>query len=203
MPSILKLSGAALLAGGAALAALSSTTAPASAARAAAAGEYTVDLVHSSILFQCLHLGVSHQWGRFNKFEGTFTLAEDPAESNVKISVEARSVDTNSEGRDEHLRGPDFFDVKQFPKMTFESKSVEKTGDDAYTVTGDLTLHGVTESIDIEVKKVGEGTSEKFGSRAGFNGTFTIDRNDFGIESYGETLGSDVIMTFAIEGIQK
>jgi len=203
MTNLLKLSGAALLAGGAALAAVSSTTAPASAARAATAGEYQVDLVHSNILFQCMHLGVSHQWGRFNDFEGSFTLADDPSKSSVSIEVEARSVDTNNGDRDEHLRGPDFFDVKQFPKMTFESTAVEKTGDDTFTVTGDLTLHGVTKSIDIDVTKVGEGTMEKFGTRAGFNGTFTIDRNDFGVEAYGETLGSDVVMTFAIEGIQK
>lgn len=201
MTNLLKLTGAALLAGGAAIAALSSTTAPASAARAAAAGEYDVDLVHSNILFQCLHLGVSHQWGRFNEFEGAFVLADDPAKSSVRIEVKAESVDTNHDGRDDHLRGPDFFDVKQFPDIVFESKSVAKTGDSTFEVTGDLTFHGETKEVTMEVTKVGEGTMEKFGTRAGFNGTFTIDRGDFGVTKYGETLGSDVVLTFAIEGI--
>lgn len=167
-----------------------------------AADTFAVDGVHSSILFRCGHLGVSYQWGRFNSFTGEFVLDEDPAKSHVSIEVEAASVDTGNGGRDDHLRGPDYFDAKQFPKMTFRSTAVAKGEGDAYAITGDLELHGVKKSITFDVQKVGEGDFDKFGYRAGFTGSFTIDRFDFGIESSGETLGHDVEMTFSIEGIR-
>lgn len=163
---------------------------------------YAVDLTHSNILFKCKHLGVSYQWGRFDKFEGSFTLAEKETESKVSITVDAESVDTNSKDRDDHLRGPDFFNVKQFPEMTFESTEVEAKEGDVFTITGDLTLHGETKSITFDVEKVGE-QETRMGQRAGFEGSFVIDRMDYGVKAYEKMLGHDVTMHFAIEGVKR
>lgn len=162
---------------------------------------YAVDLSHSNILFKCKHLGVSYQWGRFDKFEGSFTLAEGAADSNVSITVDANSVNSNSEGRDDHLRGPDFFNVKQFPEMTFKSTKVVSKDGDVFAITGDLTLHGETKSITFDVTKIGE-EETKMGQRAGFEGSFVIDRMDYGVKAYEEMLGHDVTMHFAIEGVK-
>ncbi|MEE2939899.1 MAG: YceI family protein, partial [Planctomycetota bacterium] len=166
---------------------------------AAAAATYGVDLGHSNILFKCKHLGVSYQWGRFDAFGGSFTLSEEAAESSVEITVDAASVNSNDEKRDKHLRSADFFDAKQFPEMTFRSKKVVSKGEGVFSITGDLTLHGVTRSIVFDVTKVGEAAT-RMGDRAGFEGSFVIDRMDYGISAYGEMLGHDVHMHFAIEG---
>ncbi|MFT5735012.1 MAG: polyisoprenoid-binding protein YceI [Planctomycetota bacterium] len=163
---------------------------------------YKVDLTHSNILFKCKHLGVSYQYGRFDKFSGTFTLGDDAATSNVSITVDPASVNSNSEGRDKHLRSADYFNVKQFPEMKFESTKITPGDGDAYAVVGSLTLHGVTKEITMDVTKVGEVDAGKMGQRAGFEGSFTIDRMDYGIESAPDMLGHDVRMMFSIEGIK-
>ena len=165
------------------------------------ASTYKVDLSHSNILFKCKHLGVSYQWGRFDAFEGSFTLDEDTSKSMVSIKVDAASVNSNDGKRDEHLRGPDFFDVKQFEHMTFQSSKVASKGGDVFTITGMLSLHGVDKEISFDVSKVGE-QQTRMGQRAGFEGHFVIDRMDFGIKTYPDTLGHDVTMHFAIEGIK-
>ncbi|MEM9382424.1 MAG: YceI family protein [Planctomycetota bacterium] len=168
-----------------------------------AATTYTVDLGHSNILFRCKHLGVAYQWGRFDKFEGSFTLADDASTNNVSITVDAASVNSNSADRDKHLRAADFFSVKEFPEMTFASKSVAKKSDDVFTITGELSLHGVTKEISFDVTKIGEADTGRMGRRAGFEGSFVIDRMDYGIKTYPDMLGHDVTMTFAIEGVAK
>ncbi len=167
----------------------------------AAATSYGVDMGHSTLMFRCKHLGVSYQWGRFDAFSGSFTLAEKGAESKVEMVIDASSVNSNSKGRDDHLRGPDFFNVKEFPEITFSSKAV--TGDgERYSIKGDLTFHGVTREVEMEVVKVGEADT-RMGRRAGFEGRFKIDRTKFGVETYSDSLGTEVTMTFAIEGIAK
>ncbi|MEM1452567.1 MAG: YceI family protein [Planctomycetota bacterium] len=168
-----------------------------------AATTYSVDLGHSNILFRCKHLGVAYQWGRFDKFEGSFTLADDASASNVSITVDAASVNSNSPDRDKHLRAADFFSVKEFPEMTFASSKVAKKSDDIFTITGDLTLHGVTKEISFDVTKIGEADTGRMGRRAGFEGSFVIDRMDYGVKAYPDMLGQDVTMTFAIEGVAK
>ncbi len=181
---------------------LGPAAAPAAPASPLGGGTYKVDLSHSNILFKCKHLGVSYQYGRFDKFSGSFTLGADAADSSVSISVEAESVNSNDPKRDQHLRAADFFNVKQFPEMKFESTKVTQGEGDDFTVVGDLTLHGVTKEVTMAVTKVGEADTGRMGKRAGFEGTFTIDRMYYGIEAYGDMLGHDVFMTFAVEGIQ-
>ena len=173
--------------------------APAAPTTATAASRtYNVDLSHSNVMFRVKHLGVSYQWGRFDDFSGSFTLDDDASKSSVSVTVKAESVNSNSGGRDEHLRGPDFFSVKEFPEMTFQSKSVSMKGDD-YEIKGDLSMHGVTKEVTMMATLVGE-EETKMGQRAGFEGKFTIDRTDFGMKLYPEAIGSDVTMMFAIEG---
>lgn len=196
------LTGAAATAAALTLATATSAPAAATATVAPAATTYAVDLSHSNILFKVKHLGVAYQWGRFDQFEGMFTLDKDPAKSSVEITVKAESVNSNDEGRDKHLRGADFFNVKEFEDMTFKSTKVEAKDGDVFAITGDLTLRGKTNSITFDVTKVGEGAT-RMGDRCGFEGAFVIDRMDYGVSYGGNLLGHDVHMHFAIEGIKK
>ena len=206
MRALITLSSAALLGALFLTAAAPSTTLAAGATPAPAAGvpataaSYGVDLSHSNIIFKTKHLGVAYQYGRFDKFAGQFTLGADDASSSVSITVEAESVNTNDEKRDAHLRNADFFNVKQFPEMIFESTKVTKGEGDAYSIVGDLTLHGTKKEITMAVTKVGE-EETRMGQRCGFEGSFTIDRMDFGINGVPKMLGHDVHMLFAIEGV--
>lgn len=164
---------------------------------------FRVDTVHSAIHFEIAHLGVSHAWGRFNDFQGSFVLDDaEPANSKVSITVMAESVDTANEKRDQHLRSADFFSSKQFPEMTFESSSVRPGGDGKYKVTGDLTFVGKTQEVSFEAVKVGEGETVQ-GYKAGFNATLVIDRMAFGVDTYPDTLGKDVILHVSLEGLRQ
>src|SRR4029079_4713594 len=118
-----------------------------SAASAVAADKYTVDGVHSSISFKIQHMGISQVHGRFNKFDGTFAIDKaDPVKSSFLLSIKTESVDTANEGRDKHLRSPDFFDSKQFAEITFKSTGVKATKE-GYEVEGDFSMHGKTKRI--------------------------------------------------------
>ena len=191
-----------LLAGSALLAALPT---PTEAARPAAAAEtYAIDADHSAILFRTGHLGVSDAWGRFNVFSGSFTYdADKPENMSVTVEVQADSIDTNVEKRDEHLRSADFFNAKQFPKLTFASKRIAKQSDGVYTLTGDLTLLGKTQSVETEFRVIGFMESELTGARRGASTEFTISRKDFGMTYGGDMLGDEVLVTVALEGIRQ
>src|SRR6266567_8403771 len=117
-----------------------------------AADTFTVDPVHSSISFMIPHQEISYIHGRFNQFSGKFVIDRaDPSKSSFLLSVKVESVDTNNPKRDEHLRAPDYFNAKQFPDMTFQSKTV-KAVDGGYEVIGDLSLHGITKPVTFNLK---------------------------------------------------
>lgn len=172
---------------------------------ALAATAWKVDSGHSSVVFRVKHLKVSHFFGRFNKIEGELDFdPKAPEKATIKISVDAASVDTNSAGRDKHLRGPDFFAVKQFPKITFASTAVKKTGENTYDVTGDLTLHGVTKSITVKATHTGTGPGMRGETRTGFLINFTVKRSEYGMK-YGVdkgVLGDEVELTIGLEAIK-
>lgn len=176
-------------------AAASATPAPV----AAAAETYSVDTAHSHIQFRTTHMGVSYAHGRFNDFTGDFALGDAPS---VRLEVQAASIDTAVDKRDDHLRSPDFFNAKQFPKITFASTKIEKQGEDAYSVTGDLTLLGKTKEVSFEAKKIGEGERGRAGYLAGVHASFPIRRSDFGmtygIENGG--VGDEVLLEISLEG---
>jgi polyisoprenoid-binding protein YceI len=192
-----------LLAGLSVLAAAPSPEAGAAAA-AAAPRAFAVDGGHSSVVFRIRHLGVSNFYGRFNDIGGQFVLDEDDAAgSSVQITIQADSVDTASEKRDQHLRSPDFFNVKEFPLMRFVSESVEALGEDRFAVGGTLTLHGVSQPLAVEVVKTGEGEGMRGGTIAGFETSFTIQRSAFGMDYMPDGLGDDVEITLAVEARQQ
>jgi len=169
----------------------------------AIAESYTVDLSHSFIQFRTKHLGMSWLPGQFNKFEGklTYDPAKGPEAQKISITIDTASLDTNWADRDKHLRSADFFNVEKFPTATFESTSF-KGDENGGTLTGDLTLLGVTKSISFDIKKIGEGNDPWGGYRAGFEGSYDLNREDWGM---GYNLGPAakvVELTLLIEAIK-
>lgn len=205
MKNALVLSGIAAAAATAAVFGLAPMHAPApaapSAASAAAAMTFTVDPVHSSIVFRVRHNDVAPFYGRFNMVDGEFAIdADNPASGHVNLTIDASTVDTHNDRRNGHLRSGDFFNVNQFPQITFRSTKIEGGQEGAYKITGDLTLHGVTKPVTIDVEK-SERTTDR-GTSAGLAAEFTILRSDFdmtyGID--GNALGDEVTLLIGIEG---
>ena len=173
------------------------------------AATWDLDPQHSSVAFAVRHMMISTVRGQFRTFSATAT--GDPAEpekATVEATIDVASIDTSNEKRDTHLKSPDFFDVAQFPKMTFKSKKIEKAGDGKYKVTGDLTMHGVTKEVVLEV----EGPSKPItmgNTKAGAHATARIKRKDFGItwnkamDGGGVVVGEDVDVTIEAEAIKK
>ena len=169
-----------------------------------AADTFDIDAVHSSYIFRIKHLNVSYTYGRFNTSAGKFTIdAADPTKNAIEIEVKADSIDTANPARDKHLKGPDFFNVTEFPTMTFKSTAFKKKDGDKYEVTGDLTIHGVKKSVTTEVNLVGTGKGMKGETRAGWETTLTIKRSDYGMNYMPEGIGDEVTLTIAIEGVKK
>ena len=166
---------------------------------------YKVDPVHTTAIFRIKHLGVTYFYGRFNETTGSFTLnTENPCEMLFDVQIKTDSVDTNAAGRNNHLKGPDFFNAKQFPTISFKSKSVESSGENTYAVSGDLTLHGVTKPITAQMEFVGQGDKgRRFGYRAGFDATFTIKRSDYGMNFMQGMLGDEVTIMVGLEGVRQ
>ena len=167
------------------------------------ADTYNIDPTHSFIDFKIQHLGVSWLKGRFNDISGTFEYdAKAPTKSSIDIVVKTSSIDSNHAERDKHLRGKDFLDTDKHPTASF--KATEFNGDsNKGTLKGDLTLHGVTKPVSLEVTKVGEGKDPWGGYRAGFEGTFTIKRSDFGISYNLGPAAESMDLIVSIEGIKK
>jgi len=173
---------------------------------AATAADYVVDTknAHASINFRIKHLGFSWLPGRFDKFTGTFSYDDkNPDASKVKIEIDTASVDTNHAERDKHLRAADLLDTDKFPTATFESTSVKSSGPEKATVSGKLTLHGVTKDIVIEAQRVGGGKDPWGGYRDGFTGTTTLKLADFGISRDLGPFSKEVELTLDLEGIKQ
>lgn len=162
-----------------------------------AADTFKVDTVHSSILFKAQHMGAGFTVGRFDKFSGTITL--DDAASAINLVVESASLNTGADKRDEHLRGADFFNAKESPQITFTSKSVKKSGDKTYEVTGEFTLLGVKKEVTFTAKQVGEGKGMKGEKVVGFEASLTVKRSDFGMKYMIDKLGDDIPLEINLE----
>lgn len=179
-------------------------TARAQTTRSANVETYEVDGVHSSVIFRIKHLGVSYVYGRINSPGGQFSFDPDaPGDSRFEIDVEARNVDTNNSSRDNHIRSADFFNAKQFPEISFKSTKVRKRSGDTYEVTGNMTLHGETKPIVVDLDFVGCADDPWGGYRCGFDGTFTIKRSDFGMDFMKGPLGDEVTLMVGLEGKKK
>lgn len=170
-----------------------------------AADVYTIDPAHSSIGFSVKHMMVSTVPGTFDDFAGTVAYdAKDAASTKVDVTVQAKSVNTKMDKRDEHLRSPDFFDVAKFPAITFTTKSY-----DGKVLVGDLTLKGVTKEISVPVVIEGPVKGMMGDEMIGLSGQFTINRQDYGVswnktlDAGGIALGNDVIVTVNVEAHKK
>jgi polyisoprenoid-binding protein YceI len=171
--------------------------------RVASADDYAIDASHSGVSFQISHLGLSYVQGRFNEFSGNFTIdSSDPAKSSFALSIKAESVDTNSAGRDKHLRSPDFFNTKQFPAISFTSTAV-KPIEGGYEVTGDLTMHGETKPVTFALKG-GKTVQMQGKQRTGFTAaSIIVKRTEFGVGKPTPMLGDDVYVAISFEGVKK
>ena len=169
----------------------------------AALENYQVDSVHSTVIFRVMHKNVSYSYGRFNNPQGTLTLdSDDASRSSFNIQVKSANIDTGNKKRDDHLKSPDFFNVRQFPMITFESKSVKKLEADQFEIKGSLMLHGVTKDITIKLKQTGA-TTVRNKKLKGFETVFTIKRTDFGMKNMLGGIGDEIRMTVSLEVVQQ
>lgn len=172
--------------------------------------EWDFDLAHSSVNFHIRHLMVSKVHGRFTKWSGTLALDEqDLTKSRFDVAIDAASIDTREDKRDEHLRSADFLDVASFPTITYKSTQIEREGEDTYRVLGELTIHGVTRPVALEVEGGARVTDPWGGTRTGFSAKTSISRKDFGLtwnvalEAGGFLVGDKLDITLEIEAIKK
>ncbi len=170
------------------------------------AEEYKIDSAHSRAQFSVRHMMVSNVRGDFSKITGTISYDEaNPEAIKVDASIEASTINTSEQKRDDHLRSPDFFDVAKFPAIAFKSRSARKTGD-GLAVTGDLTIHGVTKEVVLKVEMPSaELKDARGGARRGASATTKLNRKDFGLtwnralEAGGVMVGDEVSITIDIE----
>jgi polyisoprenoid-binding protein YceI len=176
----------------------------------AATSTWQVDPAHSEALFSIRHLTISTVRGGFSKIKGTISFDDkDPSKSVVDVAIDMSTVDTREPKRDDDLRSDKFFDVTKYPTMTFKSTKVEQVSAGKLKVTGDLTLHGVTKEVVLDVDGPSAAIKDPWGNqRAAASATTKINRQDFGvkwnktIDNGGVMLGDDVSITIDVEMIQ-
>ncbi len=176
----------------------------------AAPEPWEIDVAHSGVTFQVRHFFTMTP-GRFSKFNGAVMYDEaDPTKSSVELTIDAASINTDNEKRDEHLRSADFFDVAKFPTLTFKSTKVEKTEQAGmYKMTGDLTMVGVTKPVTVMVEVIGIGPDAWGGTRGGFTVTGSLNRKDYGLvwnktlDTGGAMLGDEVKFSIPLELVKK
>jgi polyisoprenoid-binding protein YceI len=177
----------------------------------AAASSWTIDQDHSNVGFKVKHLMVSNVKGEFRSFNGTLEIDDkDVTKSKVSVNIETPSITTGVTKRDDHLKSHDFFDVTKYPAMTFVSKKVKKAGNDKLKVYGDLTLHGVTREVVLDVEGPTKAYKDPWGNiKRGASASTKINRKDFGltwnaaIESGGVVVGDEVTISLEVELLQK
>jgi len=170
---------------------------------------WNIDGSHSTAEFSVRHLMITNVKGRFGTLSGTVDYdPEKPEASQIDVTIDATSIDTRDEKRDAHLRSPDFFDVEKFPSLTFKSTSVKKT-DDGFAATGDLTIHGVTKPVTLEVEGPSDQSKDPWGNtRIGASATAKINRKDFGLnwnaalEAGGVLVGEQVKISIDVSLVQ-
>lgn len=169
----------------------------------AGAADYEIDPAHSFVEWRIQHLGYSWMYGRFNGIEGQFTYdAAQPGASAVEVTIATDSIDSNHAERDKHLRGEDFLDVGKHPRATFRSTGFEGDANGG-VLSGVLSFHGVEKAIEIPIEKVGEGADPWGGYRAGFHGTYTMTRADFGLDYELGPASTTVELVLGLEGVRK
>ena len=169
----------------------------------AQAKTWQIDPNHTSAQFSVRHMGISTVRGAFTKVSGTATYdPADPGKTSIEVIIDASSVDTRVEKRDNDLRSPNFFDVAKYPTLTFKSKRVEAAGSGKLKVTGDLTMHGVTKEVVLDVDGPSAPMTDPRGnSHMGASASTKINRKDFGVNGASAVVGDDVAITIDVEMI--
>ena len=172
---------------------------------AADAADYKLDPQHTSVVFAISHFDLAYVYGMFGEYSGEFTADPDaPADAEFAFTIQADSLDTKVDKRDEHLRSPDFFNVKQFPEITFKSTSVKPSDDGkTWNVAGNLTLHGQTKEVVLPLKLMGTGKGPQGKERIGFTGGMTIKRSEYGMTAWVPDVGDEVKLMISFEGIKQ
>lgn len=193
------------------LAALSLFLAAGSMISSAQTSNWKIDPAHSGADFSIRHMGMTNVHGKFTNVNGAVTIDEkDFSKSSVNATVDVSTVNTGVDKRDAHLKSADFFEVAKYPTMTFVSKKISGSGDE-YHVIGDLTLHGVTKTVDLTMEKPGKEQIGMDGKsiHRGFSATTTIHRQDFGLtwngtlKSGDNMLGDDVKVELDVEIVKQ
>jgi polyisoprenoid-binding protein YceI len=174
------------------------------------AGDYTIDVAHSNLGFVARHAMVTKVRGSFKDFTGTMHIdADHPERSSAFVRIVADSISTGNEQRDAHLRSNDFFDMAQYPEITFQSTGIEVRGEDRFAVTGDLTIKGVTKPVVFDLEFTGAAIDPWGNTRIGFEGSTTINRKDWGVnwnaplEAGGVLVSEKVTLTVDISAIRQ
>jgi polyisoprenoid-binding protein YceI len=152
-------------------------------------GTWTVDQAHSKVGFAVKHMGIANVRGEFTEFGGVLEIGDDLSTAKVRGTVKAASVDTNESQRDAHLRSPDFFDAETYPELAFESTSIEAIDEETFRITGDLTLHGVTNELVLTAEINGVDIDPYGNEKVGLEVTGQLSRGDHGMK-FNQALGS-------------
>ena len=175
-----------------------------------AVSAYAIDASHSRMGFVVRHMGFSKVRGSFEQFEGTVRMEPgDLSTLEAEATAQTASITTNEAKRDDHLRSADFFEVETYPTLTFASTGVKNITDDSFTLVGDLTMHGVTRSVELDARFLGEGQDPWGGTRVGFEAETTINRKDFGLnwnsvlEAGGVLVSEDVKIVLEIQAVEQ
>ena len=168
------------------------------------AAPFEVDMAHSTLLYKIRHLEVTDFYGRVNMPEGSFLLdAENPSASSLEVTVQIKNMDAGNRSRDQFLLSPDFFNAREYPESTFKGKTFTQNDDGSWTVLGDFTMRNVTREVEVTLKNYAENDTEKFGYRAGFEAIFAVNRSDYGMSTHHDSLGEEVKIIAAIEGVRR
>ncbi len=172
---------------------------------APAPGTWALDVSHTTATFVARHMMVTKVRGHFERLSGHITVGERPEDSSVEVTIDAASIISGSEQRDEHLRSPDFLDVEKYPTLTFRSTDVKQTGPRSLKVTGDLTIRDQTHPVDLDVKFEGVERAPWGTTVAGFSARADINREDWGmtwnaaLETGGVVVGKKVSIEIEVE----
>jgi len=168
--------------------------------------KWNVDAAHSEIGFSVKHMMISKAKGTFNDFDANIEMDPNNLEdASIEFTIDVKSIDTKNEDRDNHLRSDDFFDVDNYPKITFNATDIKKKSEEQYDVTGDLTMRGTTKPVTFDITFGGEQTDPWGNTVAGFSGETSINRKEFGLtwnatlEKGGVLVGEDVKINLELE----
>jgi polyisoprenoid-binding protein YceI len=170
-------------------------------------GDWKFDQAHTNLSFVARYLMLTKVRGRFADFDGMLHIGETPEESWAEVSIDAASIQTDNETRDQHLRSPDFLDVERLPKLTFKSTKIEQTGDTSLKVTGDLTIRDVTRPVVLDAEFEGITQGIRGDTRVAFSANTEIDREEWGVmwnmalETGGVLVGKRVQIELDVQAI--